>query len=102
MCLCSQCVLTSLGDRKGRKEHDTPGLERLRHLLIQQPCTVDKETKAKQLINGKAGTLSRGPSALCHMTARLLEVSGMLTLYLMLVLILWDFPYNTRVEELRL
>ena len=42
MCLCSWCVLTSLGDRKGKKEHGTAGLEGPRHLLVQQPCTVDK------------------------------------------------------------
>lgn len=100
MCLCSWCVLTSLGDRKGKKEHDTAGLEGPRHLLVQQPCTVNGETKAKQLINGKAGTLSRWPSALSHVTASLLEVSGMLTLYLMLILILWDFPYNARIGQL--
>lgn len=68
MCLCSWCVLTSLGDRKGKKEHDTAGLEGPRHLLIQQPCTIDRETKAKQLINGKASTLSRWPSALSRVT----------------------------------
>ena len=51
-------------------------------------------------MNGKARTLSRWPSALSHVTASLLEVSGILTLYLMLILILWDFPSNARIGEL--
>ena len=66
MCLCSWCGLTSLEDGEGKPEHETAGLEGPRPRLVQQPCSVGEETETKQLINGKARTLSRWPSALSH------------------------------------
>lgn len=94
MCLCSWYGLTSLEDGEGKPEHETAGLEEPRPCLVQQPCSVGEETETKQLINVKARTLSRWPSALSYVTTSLLAVLGMLILYLMLILILWDLPYN--------
>lgn len=94
MILCSWCGLTRLEDREGRPERGTAGLEGLRPRLAQQSCSVDEETEAprrsalpmaKQLINGKAGTVSRCPGALSHVITSLLAALAILILYPILI-----------------